>query len=64
MVREVKNPYDRRLRRVERAKQRGIKPTARLFAAAVPSVRKLPRRKKPHGLSGLLAQSRARRFSG
>lgn len=32
LVREMKNAYNHRLRLVESAKQRGIKPTARLFA--------------------------------
>ena len=32
LVREMKNPYNHRLRLVESARQRGIKPTAHLFA--------------------------------
>jgi hypothetical protein len=32
LVREMKDAYNHRLRLVESAKQRGIKPTARLFA--------------------------------
>ncbi len=46
LVREMKNPYNHRLRLVESAKQRGIKPTARLFATTVlviTSLRKLLR---------------------
>jgi hypothetical protein len=40
LVREMKNPYNHRLRLAESAQQRGIKPTARLFATTVPTVRK------------------------
>ena len=32
LIREMKNAYNHRLRLVESARQRGIKPTARLFA--------------------------------
>jgi hypothetical protein len=45
------------LRLVESAKQRGIKPTARLFST---TVRKWLRRFQQLGPSGLLEQSRAR----
>ena len=38
LVREMKNAYSHRLRLVESAQQRGIKPTARLFATTVPTV--------------------------
>ena len=60
LVREMKNAYNHRLRLVESAQQRGIKPTARLFATTVPTVRKWLRRYREHGPSGLLALSRAR----
>ncbi len=60
LVREMKNAYNHRLRLVESAKHRGIKPTARLFATTVPTVRKWLRRYQQHGPSGLLEQSRAR----
>jgi hypothetical protein len=40
LVREMKDAYNHRLRLVESAKQHGIKPTARLFATTVPTVRK------------------------
>jgi transposase len=60
LVREMKNAYNHRLRLVESAKQRGIKPTARLFATTVPTVRKWLRRYQQHGPSGLLPVSRAR----
>ena len=60
LVREMKNAYNHRLRLVESAKQRGIKPTARLFATTVPTVRKWFRRFQQHGPSGLLELSRAR----
>jgi len=36
LVREMKYSYSHRLRLVESAKHRGIKPTARLFATTVP----------------------------
>ncbi|MGH8336040.1 MAG: helix-turn-helix domain-containing protein [Gammaproteobacteria bacterium] len=61
LVREMKeNAYNHRLRLVESAQQRGIKPTARLFATTVPTVRKWLRRYRQHGPSGLLPLSRAR----
>jgi transposase len=60
LVREMKNAYNHRLRLVESARQRGLKPTARLFATTVPTVRKWLRRYQQHGPSGLLPQSRAR----
>ena len=44
LVREMKNAYNHRLRLVESARQRGIKPTARLFATTEPTVRKWFRR--------------------
>jgi len=61
LVREMKEPYNHRLRLVESAKLRGIKCTARLFATTVPTVRKWLRRFRQQGPSGLLEQSRARR---
>jgi helix-turn-helix protein len=60
LVREMKNAYNHRLRLVESAKQRGIKPTARLFATTGPTVRKWLRRYQQHGPCGLLTVSRAR----
>src|SRR6267378_4980845 len=60
LVREMKNAYNHRLRLVESAKHRGIKPTARLFATTVPTVRKWLRRFEQRGPSGLVALSRAR----
>lgn len=61
LIREMKpNTYNHRLRLVESAKERGIKPTARLFATTVPTVRKWLRRFQQHGPSGLVEQSRAR----
>jgi transposase len=60
LVREMKDPYNHRLRLVQSAQQRGIKPTARFFATTVPTVRKWLRRFQQQGLSGLLARSRAR----
>src|SRR4029077_6245317 len=60
LVCEMKNAYNHRLRLVESAKQRGIKPTARLFATTVPTVRKWLRRFQQHGPSGLVALPCAR----
>ena len=60
LVRDMKDAYNYRLQLVESAKRRGIKPTARLFATTVPTVRKWLRRFKQHGLGGLREQSRAR----
>jgi transposase-like protein len=60
LVREMKDPYNHRLRLVESAKRRGVKPTARLFAGTPATVRKWLRRYNQHGPSGLIAQSRAR----
>ena len=59
LIREMKNAYNHRLRLVESAQLRGIKPTARLFATTVPTVRKWVRRYRQHGPSGLHEQSRA-----
>jgi transposase-like protein len=59
LVREMKNAYNHRLRLIESARQRGIKPTARLFTTTVPTVRKWLRRYQQHGPSGLLELSRA-----
>src|SRR5271166_3837006 len=60
LVREMKDAYNHRLRLVENAKKRGIKPTARLFATTVPTVRKWLRRFEQRGPSGLVTLSRAR----
>jgi len=61
LIREMKpNPYNHRLRLVESAKKRGIKPTARLFGTTVATVRKWLRRFQQRGPSGLTEQSRAR----
>lgn len=59
LVREMKNPYNHRLRLVESVRQRGIKPTARLFATSTLTVRKWWRRYQQHGPSGLQEHSRA-----
>jgi len=61
LIREMKNTYSQHLRLVDSARQRGIKPTARLFLTTVPTVRKWLRRYQQHGLSGLLERSRAPR---
>ena len=54
LIREMKhNTYNHRLRLVESARQRGIKPTARLFSTTAPTVRKWLRRFQQHGPSGL-----------
>jgi transposase len=59
LVREMKNAYNHRLRLVESVRERGIKPTARLFATSMLTVRKWWRRYQQHGLSGLQENSRA-----
>jgi transposase len=60
LIREMKhNTYNHRLRLVESARQRGIKPTARLFSTTAPTVRKWLRRFQQHGPSGLVEHSRA-----
>lgn len=59
LVREMRDAYNHRLRLVESARQRGIKPTARLFATTVPTVRKWLRRYQQHGPTGLQERSRA-----
>lgn len=59
LIREMKDAYNHRLRLVESARQRGIKPTARLFATTVPTVRKWLRRYQQKGPSGLQELSRA-----
>jgi transposase len=60
LVREMKSPYNHRLRLVESAKLRGIKSTAQLFTTTVPTVRKWLRRYQQRGPSGLAERSRAR----
>jgi hypothetical protein len=51
LVREMKDhAYNHRLRLVESARERGIKPTAQLFATTVPTVRKWLRHFQQHGL--------------
>ena len=59
LIREMRDAYNHRLRLVESARQRGIKPTARLFATTVPTVRKWLRRYQQHGPAGLVELSRA-----
>jgi len=59
LVREMRDAYNHRLRLVESARRHGIKPTARLFATTVPTVRKWLRRFQQHGPSGLKERSRA-----
>lgn len=59
LIREMKDAYNHRLRLVESVRQRGIKPTARLFATSVPTVRKWWRRYQQQGLPGLQECSRA-----
>ena len=59
LIREMKNPYNHRLRLVAHARQHGIKATARLFQTTVPTVRKWLRRYQQRGPSGLLERSRA-----
>jgi transposase len=55
----MRDAYNHRLRLVAAARQRGIKPTARLFQTTVPTVRKWLRRYQQQGPRGLIALSRA-----
>src|SRR5712692_3207228 len=55
----MRDAYNHRLRLVESARQRGIKPTARLFHTTGPTVRKWLRRYQQLGPSGLRERSRA-----
>src|ERR1700682_2216191 len=59
LVREMKDAYNHRLRLVQSARQIGIKPTARLFSATVPTVRKWLRRFQQQGPAGPREHSRA-----
>lgn len=59
LIREMKSAYNHRLRLVESVRQRGIKPTARLFLTTTLTVRKWWRRYRQHGPSGLQEHSRA-----
>jgi transposase len=59
LVREMRDAYNHRLRLVQSARQRGIKPTARLFQTIVPTVRKWLRRYQQPGPRGLIECSRA-----
>jgi len=59
LVREMRDAYNHRLRLVESARQRGVKPTARLFQTTVPTVRKWLRRFQQQGPRGLIELSRA-----
>jgi hypothetical protein len=44
LIREMKDAYNHRLRLVESARERDTKPTTRLFASTVPTVRQGLRR--------------------
>jgi len=59
LIREMKNAFNHRLRLVESVKQRGLKPTARLFGTSTLTVRKWWRRYQQHGLAGLEEHRRA-----
>ena len=59
LVREMTDAYNHRLRLVESVRQRGIKPTAQLFATSTLTVRKWWRRYQQHGPSGLKELTRA-----
>ena len=55
----MRDAYNHRLRLVQSARAIGVKPTARLFATTVPTVRKWLRRYQLQGRSGLREHSRA-----
>lgn len=59
LIREMRSAYNHRLRLVESARQRGIKPTARLFQTSTLTVRKWWRRYQQCGPRGLQEHSRA-----
>jgi transposase len=59
LIREMRDAYNHRLRLVASVRQRGIKPTARLFATSTLTVRKWWRRYQQQGPSGLREHSRA-----
>jgi len=59
LIREMRDAYNHRLRLVQSARQRGIKPTARWFQTTVPTVRKWLRRYQQQGPRGLIELSRA-----
>src|SRR3990170_1398062 len=61
LVREMRDAYNHRLRLVESVRQRGIKPTARLFATSALTVRKWWRRYQQQGLTGLRQHGLIRR---
>jgi transposase len=63
LVREMRDAYNHRLRLVESVRQRGIKPTARLFSTSALTVRKWWRRYQRQGPSGLKEHSRAPQHS-
>ena len=54
LIREMRDAYNHRWRLVQSARQRGLKPTARLFQTTVPTVRKWLRRYQQQGPRGLL----------
>lgn len=59
LIREMKNPYNHRLRLVSYARQHGLKAAARAFQTTRPTVRKWVRRYQQQGPSGLVGRSRA-----
>ena len=59
MIRQVKNPYDLRLRLVSSARRIGVKPTARLFGTSPQTVRLWVRRFAAESRKGLASRSHA-----
>ena len=59
LIREMRSAYNHRLRLVDSVRQRGIKPTARLFRTSPLTVRKGWRRYQQQGRSGLREHRRA-----
>jgi len=59
LIRDMKNPFNHRLRLVAYARQKGIKAAAREFHTTAPTVRKWVRRQAELGLKGLQERSRA-----
>lgn len=59
LVRNMKNPFDLRLKMAVYARKYGNKPCARVFSSTVKTVRKWVSRYEKNGISGLKEESRA-----
>lgn len=59
LIRNMKNPFDLRIKMVMYAKKHGNKPAAKVFSTTVKTIRKWRRRYEEKGLAGLKEESRA-----